>query len=72
MIRILLIVGLCIALFFLASIILVLGFELIRNHPINLTGYFLLVACAYLFVLSLKYLILKIHEGRISHEGNSR
>jgi hypothetical protein len=72
MIRILLIAGLSIALIVLASIILVLGIELIRNHPINLTGYFLLVACAYLFVLCLKNLILKINEGRNSHQVNSR
>jgi len=62
MLRIAWIVGLGIALVVLAFLTLVLVLGLIRLRPVNLSGYFMLAVCLYLFVLSLKHLLLKIRS----------
>jgi|GEM_PF-5699004 len=68
MIRIFWIVGLGIVLVIFAFLTVVFGLGLIRDHPINLTPWFMLVVCAYVAVLALKHLLLKIREGRSSTE----
>ena len=70
MIRIFWIVGLGIVLIIFGFMTVVLGLGLVRDHPINLTPWFMLVACAYVVVLTLKHLLLKIREGRSSAEDN--
>ena len=70
MIRMFWIVGLAIALIMFAFMTVACVLGLIRYHHLSLKGWFMLTSSAYVVVLTFKYLLLKIHEGRSSTEAN--